>query len=169
MKSINKEIKINLSLENLMELLNSIEKDPKRFIEDLVKDEVIIHRPDLISKIEQDDDFVNLKVGGFISYHFTKGNNPIKELIDAYKFLSKSIIPTTGFVTGNFQSIGFEQIPKHPIGSNCRFYCENRCSTMRIAQTDKLCFNKWKGVEINFSEKRNITITAKNNVIKLSL
>ncbi len=121
-------------------MINSIEKDSKKFIEDLVKDDIIVHRPDLISKIEQDDDFANLKVGDFISYHFTKGNNPIKELLDAYKLLIKQFkFPAAGFVTGNFRSISFEQIPEHPIA------------------------------KINFSEKRNVTITAKNNVIELSL
>ncbi|MCP3659053.1 MAG: hypothetical protein GY830_01525 [Bacteroidetes bacterium] len=129
----------NFSMEEFSQLLISIEKDPKKFIKDLVKDDVIVHRPDIVSKIELDDDFANLKVGEFISYHFTKGNNPVKKLVDFYKLYNKSIIPAAGFITGNFKSISFEQIPEHPIA------------------------------KINFSEKKNVTIKAKNNVIELSL
>ena len=164
-----KYIKNSLSLEQFTNLVYSIEKDSKKFIEDLVKDDVIVHRPDIVSKIEQDDDFANLKVGDFISYHFTKGNNPIKEFIDAYKFLNKSVIPTAGFITGNFKSISFEQIPEHPIGSKCCFYYEKIRSLVSIVEPEKLCFDKWKYVEINFSEKKNVIIKAKNNVIELSL
>ena len=137
-----KFIKNYISIEDFMSFTRSIVKDPKKFIEDLVKDDVIVHRPDIIRKIELDDDFANLKVGEFISYHFTKGNNPIKKLVDFYKLYNKSIIPAAGRqslflymdsdfnsnsqlnfrcyfdskiceVTGNFKSISFEQIPLH--------------------------------------------------------
>ncbi len=44
-----------------------------------------------------------------------------------------------GFITGKFKSISFEQIPEHPIA------------------------------RINFSEKRNVTIKAVNNIIELGI
>lgn len=141
-KNIIKAIQERLSIEQFFDLISSIEKDPKKFIEDLVKDDVIVHRPDIVSKIELDDDFANLKVGEFISYHFTKGNNPVKMLVDFYKLYNKSIIPAAGRqslflymdsdfnsdsqlnlrcyfdskiceISGNFKSISFEQIPLH--------------------------------------------------------
>ncbi len=139
-EDIIRTIQHNLTIDQFVDLINSIEKNSKKFIEDIVKNDVIIDRPDLIGTVEQDDDFANLKVGDFISYHFTKGNNPIKKLIEVYKLLTKKLkFRATGFVTGNFDSISFEQIPEHPIA------------------------------KINFSEKRNVTITAKNNVIEFSL
>jgi len=137
--SIKKGIREIFSLEDLGEFINYIKNDSKKFIEDLVRDDVIIDRPDLIDKVEEENDFANLKVKDFINYHFTKGNNPIKELVGAYKLLTKSIIPTTGFITESFKSISFEHIPEQPIA------------------------------KINFSEKKNVTIKTKNNTIELDL
>ncbi len=128
-----------ISVEDLILLMKSIEKDPKKFIRNLVGSDIIIERPDLIKQIEEENDFARLKVIDFIGYHLAKGNSPVKELIKVYEMLTKSIIPTAGFITGNFRSISFEQIPEHPIA------------------------------KINFSEKKNVTIKAKNNVIELNV
>jgi len=130
-------IRQNLSLEQFAYIVNSIEKDSRKFIERLISEFALIDRPDLISSSE--DDISILKVQDFIDMVYTKGKNPVEELLEVYKVMSKNFIPVGGFITGSFQSISFEQIPEHPIA------------------------------KISFSEKKNVTIKARNNVIELCL
>ncbi len=148
MKKINRQrndygilklIRNHLTLEELSEFISCIEKDSKKFLERLILEFVPIERPDLIIIANDNNDLCNFNVKDFIDYIHTKKENPVKKLIEIHKILSKNILPTAGFITGNFKSISFEQIPEHPIA------------------------------KINFSEKRNVIIRAKNNVIELSL
>ncbi len=167
--AILKSIRDCLTLEEFSEFISCIEKDSRKFIENLVNQSILIKKPDLIGRVDEKNDLCNIKVRDFISYHYTKGENPIEKLFEAYKLLSKDLRLPTAFITGNFQSISFEQIPEHPIGSKRCFYYENFRSLVNIVQPEKLYFDKWGCVEINFSEKKNVTIKAKNNIIELSL
>ncbi len=137
--AILKSIRNHLTLEELSEFIICIEKDSKKFLERLILEFVPIERPDLIITANDNNDLSNFNVKDFIDYIHTKKENPVKKLIEIHKILSKNILPTAGFITGNFKSISFEQIPEHPIA------------------------------KINFSEKRNVIIRAKNNIIELSL
>ncbi len=138
--AILKSIRDYLTLEELSEFIRCIEKDSKKFIERLIIEFTPVKRPDLVIITNDDNDLCNLNVKDFINYSYTKGEDPIEKLIEVYKLLTKDfILPTAGFITNNFKSISFEQIPEHPIA------------------------------RISFSENRNVTIKAKNNVIELIL
>lgn len=107
-------IRNQLSLEQLVELINSIKNKPFIFLKDLADESILIKSSDIIQQIDDHNDFSNIKVIDLLNYHFSKNLNPADKLIEAYKTLSKSILPA-GFITGKFKSITFEQIPQHPI------------------------------------------------------
>jgi len=156
-----------LTLEEFSEFIDSIKKDSKKFIERLIIEFIPIERPDLV--INDNNDLCNLKVKDFINISYTKRENPIEKLIEIYNLLIKNLTPTAGFITGSFKSISFEQVPERPIGSKNPFYHGNLCSKINIIQTDKLSFDEWSSVEINFSDKKDVNINTKNNIVKLSL
>ncbi len=101
--AILKSIRDCLTLEEFCKFISCIEKDSKKFIENLVNQSVLIKKPDLICRIDEENDLCNIKVIDFINYHYTKGENPIEKLFEAYKLLIKGLMPAAGFITNQFK------------------------------------------------------------------